>query len=396
MTKPQPSFSSDTYHQQALVALADADRSAALAPELTIDGPHTMADVTPEWIEQSMATNIDGAALVKMHPADEHSGMTSRVKWQLEWNPAGQQAGLPTTVFVKSTPAEPAHREMLSVLHMHDAEVNFYLGLQPELSDIAPKIWYGKAYAGGRFLLAMEDLEASGSKPFWLKDQVGIEHMTAVATSLAILHSRYWESPRLQTDLAWARPRTCRFGWPWLNDMTKQVRGAFMGMANNTVLPDSAREVLALWQQHADTAFDYFDTLPRTVLHGDSHVGNTYRKADGSAGLFDWQVVFSGHGLRDLAYFLHSAMSEEERLEHEQSVFDHYLSEMAARGIKLDRDTCWNLYCLFVLDRWDAAITAFVHGSYNHDREAQLRGLQATRGCIQQHNIGDRLLQLVR
>jgi hypothetical protein len=386
---------STIYHRNALQALLEADKVAAHAPEICIDQAHLMAHVTPEWLEAAISKLTPSAKILALTVADEHSGMTSRMRWRIKWNDAGIAAGLPATVFIKSTPETAAHREMLAVLHMHELEARFYNELQPEIQHLAPQTWHAGAYAGGRFLIVMEDLEASQCKPYWLKDRVSIDHVRAVTTALAHMHSRYWQSERLSGDLAWVRPRTCRFGWPWLNEMTKQVRAAFPNMVDENVLPASARATLSLWQTHADKVFDHFETFPHTVLHGDSHVGNTYSKPDGSAGLFDWQVMFSGHGLRDLAYFLHSALSAEDCRNHEYAIFTHYLDCLADNGIKLEKDQAWNTYCLFILDRWDAGITSFVHGSYNHDQEAQLRGMKATVDCIEQNDIGGRLQNLI-
>jgi hypothetical protein len=389
------------HHHNTLESLIQADLALAYAPALSIDEPHQLSDITREWLEATLSKGVQEAVLEEIQVNDEHSGMTSRRKWQLVWNEAGKAADLPAMVFVKATPDIPFHRETLAVLHMHELEANFYTQIQPDFPELAPKAFYAKSYAGGRFLILLEDLELKGCQPFWIKDTVEVSHLHAVARTLAQFHAHFWESPRLQTDLSWVRPRTCRVGNPWLARTMADVRQVFPTKAEelgvtDLILPPPVMQTLLRWTEHADRIFDWFDTLPRTVLHGDSHLGNTFAQPDGTAGLFDWQLMFSGHGLRDLVYFMYSAMDNEMRKAHEQAIFETYLSVLADNGVTLDRDDAWNLYCLFLLDHWDASSSTVVHGSYNHATEALLRGLTAIAGSIIDNDIGSRLEQLIK
>ena len=380
---------------EALDALMQSDFALAHAPTLDLKEPHLLSDVTQAWLQQTLGDKIPGAILDNLIVEDEHSGMTDRKKWSLEWNRTGQEAGLPKTIFVKATPEIPYHRETLSVLHMHTLESNFYKQIQPEIPDLAPPAYYAESYPGGRFLILLEDLESSDCKPYWVKDNASIEHIKAVAVALAKLHAKYWESDRLQGDLSWVRPRTCRFGWPWLRDKMPPLREKFIEMADADILPEDVKQVLDLWGEHAVKTFEYLETLPHTVLHGDSHIGNTFSYPDGRAGLFDWQVMFSGHGLRDYAYFFFSAINNDDRKKYEKEVFELYIDTLAEHGVTLDKNSAWDLYCIFILDRWDAGITSYVYGNYNHDPVGQKRGLFATAEAIKDHDIGTKLQQLI-
>ena len=382
-------------HIDALDKLIESDLALAHVPSLAIDEPHSTNDVTIDFIQQELGHPVAGAKLEKLVVEDEHAGMTSRTKWSLVWNAVGQEAGLPGSIFVKSTPESSYHRETLSVLHMHEHEAKFYSQVQPHVADFTPQSYYAKSYPGGRFLIVIEDIEAKGCKPFWVKDRVSIEHMRAVVVTLARLHSRFWESDRFNTDLSWIRPRTRRFGSKWLEHSMSDVRKAFPDKADIQLLPTEAAECLRLWDEHANAVFQYLDTLPSTLLHGDSHVGNTYAFPDGSAGLFDWQVIFRGPGLRELAYFVLTACDETMRQTYEKELFNIYLSTLSENGIELNREEAWDLYCIYVLDRWDAGIATFIHDSYNHDPEGQRRGLIATVGSILENGIKEKLEILI-
>ena len=381
-------------HEAVLNKLILADEALATAPKLDLVAPHTTDAITREWLQELIGTPVPGAGLEELAVADAHDGMTSRKKWSLRWNDAGHEAGLPRSIFVKATPPRAEHRVMLAVLHMSEAEANFYRRIQPEIPDLAPRAYHAESHPGGRHLIVLDDLVERGCTPFWAKDHCGIDHVRSIARALATLHARYWTSERLSGDLAWVRPRTRRYGWSWLRDMTHDVRRAFHEVAGEEILPASLRPLLRLWDENSDRVFDYMESLPATVLHGDSHLGNTFAHPDGRAGLFDWQVIFRGHGLRDLAYFNVSAMSNETRRAHEKEVFDIYLDALRASGVHLDRDLAWNNYCLFILDSWDAGITSWVHGTYGH--EGQERRFESVAGCLSDNDIQGRLETLLR
>jgi hypothetical protein len=387
---------SKSLHMHALDALAAADMALAHAPHLNIAEPHDLSAVTPAWLQGLFAAAAPGAQLLELSQVDAHSGMTDRMKWSLRWSAEGIAAGLPPSIFVKATPTAGTLREMLALLHMHEQEALFYAQIQPENPALAPRAHYARSYPGGRFLIVLEDLVSKGCRPYWQADDCSVDHIRAVAVALARLHARYWQSERFATDLCWVRPYTRRFGVSWLRQSHAKTRSRFLETNDAAILPEHARALLQAWIPNAERLLDYWGQLPRTLLHGDSHLGNTFSYPDGSAGLFDWQVIFSGHGLRDLAYFMLSAINNENRRRHEREIVELYLDVLADGGVKLDREQAWNDYCLFIIDRWDAAILSYMHASYGHATSGQIRGLTAIAGAIEDHDIGGRLHSLLR
>jgi Ecdysteroid kinase-like family len=396
-------------HDSALEALTRADYALAYAPVLALREPHTLAEVTPEWLSEALGKAVPGAGLEQLVVVDSHHGMTSRKKWRLEWNEAGRGARLPAAVFAKATPEIDYHRESIAVLHLHEAEVNYYRVLHTENPGLAPDAYYGRSYPGGRFLILLEDLTAKACRPYWQADECSLEHARAVTAAQARFHARYWESGRLLKDLAWVRPRTKRFGWDWLRNSFHEARRAFLqrletGAATAETSPaGTARlevpaeviQLLRRWDQHADAIFEHWEGNAHTVLHGDSHLGNTFSYPDGRAGYFDWQVMFCGHGLRDLSYFLLSALTHEQRVAHEKELFELYLETLAKGGIRLEREQAWHDYCLFAFDRFDAVIKEVVKGSYGHAPAAQIRSLKTISGCFLDNDVPGRLAHLI-
>jgi aminoglycoside phosphotransferase (APT) family kinase protein len=241
----------------------------------------------------------------------------------------------------------------------------------------------------------MEVLERRGLKPYWGKDHCTLAHAKAVVEALATLHATYWESDRFATDLAWVRPRTSRFGFEWHQRSFTVARQQYLAGPVAAELPASMKELVQRWDANDRLVYDYWDRLPATILHGDSHLGNTYSHPDGRAGYFDWQVMYRGHGLRDVGYFFLSA-ADEELHSHEREVVAHYLDHLAARGVELDRDKAWANYCLLALDFLDANIKTVTRGGYGHADSALDRQRAAVSKSILDNGVPDLLDKVIR
>lgn len=383
-----------TLHLHAIASLEAADMALAHA-DLDVGGPCKPADITREFVDAVIGDTVANARLTDFVAEDAHDGMTSRRTWRLTWNAAGRDAGLPQSIFVKATPDEAYLRETLSMLHMAEHEVRFYAEVQPDVADITPRPWFGRYYPGGRFLLVTEHLQERGARPYWGKDHCTADHARAVVTALATLHARFWQSPRFERDLGWVRPRTRKFGLGWHYASFVDARKAFLASEHAAGLPQTVVDTIDLWSQHDRTVYDYWDRLPATLLHGDSHLGNTYANPDGTAGLFDWQVIFRGPGLRDLGYFILSALSDEDRRAQERALFEHYCDMLAAHGIVLERGKAWRDLCLLTLDSMDALMKTIVRGGYGHAASGLERSLAARVGAMADRDVAGLLRTVI-
>lgn len=95
-------------------------------------------------------------------------------------------------------------------------------------------------------------------------------------------------------------------------------------------------------------ALDRWDDLllawyagPPCLVHGDSHLANCFEYASNAGprvGLLDFQGVHWSKGIRDVVYFLVHSLEPDVLEQHESALIDHYLVEMARRGVELDLD----------------------------------------------------------
>jgi aminoglycoside phosphotransferase (APT) family kinase protein len=84
---------------------------------------------------------------------------------------------------------------------------------------------------------------------------------------------------------------------------------------------------------------------PRTLLHGDTHVGQVYITGDGRAGLTDWQSIMTGSWAYDFAYFVTTACEPDDRRAWERELLDLYLTTVTDAGGKPPAtEDAWTAY----------------------------------------------------
>ena len=74
-------------------------------------------------------------------------------------------------------------------------------------------------------------------------------------------------------------------------------------------------------------------TRPIALLHGDSQGANLFFEADGRPGYLDWQHCMLGHWGFDLAGFLITAVTVEDRRAHERDLLAGYLEALRRAGV---------------------------------------------------------------
>jgi thiamine kinase-like enzyme len=81
---------------------------------------------------------------------------------------------------------------------------------------------------------------------------------------------------------------------------------------------------------------------PRSLLHGDAHVGNLFVDARGVPCLVDWQTVFHGPWYIDVGYHIGCTTSPEERRRSETDLLRHYLDRLRGEGVDVPSwDEAW-------------------------------------------------------
>jgi hypothetical protein len=294
--------------------------------------PRRVSDLTAEALSAVMGRRVESVTVI-----DGEAGTSSRARLRLTG------PDVPMSVFVKLPAATAATRMLGELARLGETEARFYGQLAPRLGDGIPTS-YGAAYDSltGRYVIVLEDMAAGPCQFADTLNPLSVDQMASLVETLAGLHGTFWG------QLPESSGGAGEFGWLLApsKDSASVLTPSLMRMsarklADRTAIPiESGRFI---WDNY-QAANAVVDAGTHTVLHGDSHPGNTYFR-DGRAGLLDWQVVRRGHPSRDLAYTLVLGLPTDERRASERDLLDVYAKALASSGgPDFDRDELWTRY----------------------------------------------------
>jgi len=299
--------------------------------------------LTAALSERHPGVRVEELRVVEQAHCDSGSASTAaRAILELHYA-SGRDAGLPRRVVLKTVLIRPG-----APATMYRNEVGFYRYLRGELDIETPRA-YASCFdeASGRFGIVMEDVrERSARFPNATGSMSEIE-ITSLLGHLATLHARFWESPRFSRDLAWVWS-PCSGGFhdflhaAGLEVIRQQLRESEYKQQLLVRLGRTLEDLWALlWK-----AQTILDSAPRTLLHGDTHLGNTYLLPGGGAGLLDWQLMNRGRWSHDVTYLLMTALDTETRRRRERELIAGYLDALRSHGVKdvPDIESAWLLH----------------------------------------------------
>lgn len=296
--------------------------------------PKTAHGVTPAWM--AAALGLRHGDVERVTVADEHHGTASRARLAIGYRAPGMG---PATTFLKLAPTVFVGRLFMNALGLGEREIDVYRKVPGELPGIAPKSYVAQwDRRRGRGILLIEDLTARGCRLDDVRAGCLPEDAGRVLATLAALHARYWNSPRFGGDLhALVNSRAHRA-------IADQVKVAALKRSID-VVPQDVQRAARLLVERGDAVDAFWGSLPSTLTHGDTHLGNIFFDTDGSAGFFDWQVASQGPAIRDVAYFLISSLPPALARSHERDLLDEYRRHLArCGGPDLDGGELWDLY----------------------------------------------------
>jgi aminoglycoside phosphotransferase (APT) family kinase protein len=343
-----------------------------MSPRIRGDMRFGLNSVTPQELTPAMAMGVPDARIEHLKMTSESKGTTDRARLELAWNEAGRAAGLPETAFAKGTPSTTSSRVLNSAFGLCESEVRFYNEVQPTVAKLTLTPYLARVGEGGRFAIVLEDLGGVATF-FQPADEPGLAHAEAMMDVLAELHARYWRSSRFETDLSWITPYSRRPGYPLAHKVVVLAEKKWNRMRDD--IPPTVRRLTSLYVKNRPALDLVWESLPPTLCHGDSHLGNTYAKTDGTSGIYDWQNVHKMNGMRDVAYFIGHALSTEVRRAEEKGLIERYLDCLAARDVKDDLPSlhdAFKIYRLLMIDAWVSVWVSVAIGGMVEQRRGEV------------------------
>jgi hypothetical protein len=321
--------------------------------------PTSAAELNVAVLTSLIGANIPGAGVrdfnvveVKLY-GDGMVSTAGRMVLDLEYTPSSP-SDLPRRVVLKV-----ARDDGRFVKSLYANEVEVYNRLRPFEDMEAPRS-LGGAYdpQSATFALILEDLRQREAIFPNVTTEIKLVQIRNLLDLLAKLHAKYWQTPRFETDLAWLQTH-----------LKGEVHEFFTNpealpaiIASEAVNERFKREMLERMGETAQTlhaayklAQQHQSRLPQTIVHGDSHIGNTYLLPGNRCGLLDWQLTVRGYCLHDTGYLLATGLTIEMRRKHERELLKYYLEQLSRNGVantpsfdeawlEYRRTAIWNVY----------------------------------------------------
>jgi hypothetical protein len=288
--------------------------------------PRTVDEIDAQWLTDALAERHPGVVVESVEVRDRHDMTNSHALVSVTYADAeaAARSGAPTSAFCKLPPVD-ARRDAILATRMGPMEVRFYRTLASSLDLRVPEAHVAREDDGsGLFVLVLEDLVAAGCQVSDGTWGIPVDIVAGALEELAAMHARFADPAVRSAEAGWVPVRGIG------GDMGKQMLR--QGIANHRDrLSDAFVAVSSIYCEQTQALHDLWHEGPRTVIHGDAHLGNLFVDGD-RLGFLDWGIVNAGSALRDASYLLTMAMDVEERRANQIDLLHLYVEALAASG----------------------------------------------------------------
>ncbi|MAE95854.1 MAG: hypothetical protein CL910_14450 [Deltaproteobacteria bacterium] len=310
--------------------------------------PADSALLTPELLTRALSERQPGVAVVDLRVVEEahcdtgSASTAARAVLDLDYG-GGCDGGLPSRVVLKTVLVRPGAPSF-----MYRNEVRFYRDLRAGLELETPQVFASLFdEESGSFGVVMEDLRLRSARFPDATASMNEAQIRNALEQLATLHSRHWMSPGFSRALGWL--------WtPCSGSFHDFMRGPGRGFLRYQVeRSEYKQEIFGRLGRSFDEAWaclwkaqEILAAEPTTLLHGDTHFGNTYLLPGDRVGLLDWQLMGRGRWSHDVTYILNTALTTETRRRCERDLLAFYLDRLGAGGVETlpSMEDAWQLH----------------------------------------------------
>jgi len=296
--------------------------------------PTSIAEVTPDWLAEVTGLPI---VAVDAQQIGQGIGVSSAVyRARLEGE------GCPSTVVVKLPALDEAAVFTSTVLSMYLREVRFFTQLADQSPIRVPRCHHASSDdETSQFVVVMEDL--SHLRVVDQLDGMSLPDAQRAVDGLAAWHARWWG----KADALAEAGVTLSLGDPIYPAVVPMVfdEGWAKVEAAGIDIPEAIRAVRPDFNAAIPVLLADLAKAPTTMIHGDFRADNLVFCEDGSVAAFDFQLIGTGSGAYDLAYFTTQSLEVDVSEAHERDLFDRYSAGLLAGGVPAgDLDGLWERY----------------------------------------------------
>jgi hypothetical protein len=291
--------------------------------------------------------------------------------------------GSDETVLVKLPPPDTSARDMMAGAYR--GEVRFYQQVASTVAVRTPACHLAEiADDTGDFVIVLEDLA-----PAEQGDQIAgctVDQARDAVVNLAGLHGPRWCDPTLlEVDTLSVNDQESiellLAMWDPTADLFLDGLGELIPAADAATIR-ACGDVIERWLLARADRFG--------LVHGDYRLDNLLFPPDGSAGVVavDFQTLSLALPARDLAYFLGTSLSVEDRRAHERDLVAAYHAALTSYGVaSYSPEDCWDDYRLAMIQGPLVSIFGCAYGTRT-ERGDQMFAVMIARSCAAIRDLG--------
>lgn len=287
-------------------------------------------DLTVAWAQGVVDQHDAGTVVANVDVVAVDIGTTTRVSVAVEHN--GPDT-LPSRWFVKLPSLAWRARVITALPRLLQTEVRFYNELAEAIPLSKPVCLAAQSRFGRGSTLVLADVAEFDGVPSAASDTLTFEQAALVVDQLAGNHARFWNNVHMDPKYRWlagpVRMLEDFLGTALAVPLMK--RGLRLA---GTHIPVALHAPAIHYARHRRAAMRFLTDAAKTLVHHDCHPGNLFwDKNRSKVGFLDWQLVRIGEGVSDIAYFLATALSTENRGAYEVELLAQYARALADNGV---------------------------------------------------------------
>lgn len=295
--------------------------------------PTTVGEITPGWLADATGLDVQAADIEQIGVGVGVSSALYRARLS--------GPGCPATVVLKLPALDEAAVFTSTVLRMYTREAGFFGQLADQAPIRVPRCLHASCDPEtSQFVLVMEDL--GGLRTVDQVAGMSVADAERAVDGLAAWHATWWGQA---VELA-ERGLTVSLGDEIYKSVLPMVfPEGWAKLEAEMEIPPSIRAVGPRWVEAMPRLLDSLATEPTTMIHGDYRADNLFFEVDGSVAAVDFQLIGTGRGAYDLAYFITQSLGPTDAAQHERPLFDRWVAALVAAGVpEGDLTDAWEDY----------------------------------------------------
>lgn len=295
--------------------------------------PASVDEVTPGWLSEVTGFDVRDASIEQIGVGVGVSSALYRVN--LSGGPE-----CPESVVVKLPALDEAAVFTSTVLRMYLREAAFFSELAGQAPIRVPICHHAAVDEESHFALVLEDLGDLRAV-----DQItgmSVDDAQRAVDGLAAWHATWWGRAEPLAEAG----TTVSLGDPIYKAVLPTVFAeGWEKLGAELEIPAAIQEVGPRWSDAMPGMLDRLAVEPTTMIHGDFRADNLFFQPDGSVASVDFQLIGTGRGAYDLAYFLTQSLDDGTASGHEKDLFERWTNGLRAAGVSdADLAECWDDY----------------------------------------------------